>query len=91
MQKFLKFKKDVDLQELKQVLSDQRIILLRESQTTETIQIKLLGRLNEKEIRKAFHPFQIEKIYSEFPYPLKHKSYELLSFRSIGQLIKKIF
>ncbi|MDW7680945.1 MAG: hypothetical protein SCK70_10295 [bacterium] len=89
MEKFIKFKENVNLKQLTQTLSDSRIILLRESQTTNTIQIQLLDHLTEREIKQAFSPLEIAKIFNEFPYPLKHRRFSLPSFRSIGKLIKK--
>ena len=73
MEKFLKFKDDVSLQSLAGKLTDNRIIVLRESKITGTIQIRLLSKVSAKQIKEAFQPFVIEKIYDEFPYPLKNE------------------
>ncbi|OQX95585.1 hypothetical protein B6I21_04690 [candidate division KSB1 bacterium 4572_119] len=91
MEKFIKFKNKIELSELHKVLRDQRIILLRESQTTETIQVKIIGNLADKEIKQAFTPYHIQKIYNEFPLPLKHNSFNLLSFKPVIAMVKKIF
>ena len=70
MERFLKFKEDVSLKEISEKLSDDRIIVLRESKTTGTIQIQILEKLSTKEIKNAFRPYIVTKVYNEFPYPL---------------------
>ena len=91
MEKFIRFKEKVYLEDLRKVLADSRIILLRESQTTETIQIQVLSNITEKEIRLAFVPYQIQKIYDEFPYPFKHRRLAAFSFGSLLQILKNLF
>lgn len=71
MEKFIKFKEEVNLKDLSENLKDERIIVLRKSQTTDTVQVQVLQKLSTKEIKHAFDPYQVEKIYNEFPYPLK--------------------
>lgn len=71
MEKFIKFKSDVNLKDLSANLKDERIIVLRKSQTTDTVQVQVLKKLSTKEIKNAFDPYQVEKIYDEFPYPKK--------------------
>lgn len=71
MEKFLKFKGDVSLRSVSENLKDERIIVLRKSQTTGTIQIQILENMTNKQIKHAFSPLVISKIYNEFPYPLK--------------------
>jgi len=70
MERFIKFKEDVSLKLLSEALSDTRIIILRESKTTGTIQVKLLEKMTSKEIKTAFKPYAISKIFHEFPYPI---------------------
>lgn len=70
MERFLRFKEDVNLDDLKKSQSDNRILILRKSQTTNTIQIKVPDGMSSKEIKQAFRNFQISKIYNEFPYPI---------------------
>ena len=84
MEKFIKFKEAVSIKDLYNSLTDPRIILLRESQTTSTIQIQVLNDINNREIEKAFLPYRIKKIFNEFPYPLKSNGF-IISF------VKKIF
>ena len=70
MERFLKFKEDVSLKSLSERLSDERIIVLRESKTTGTIQVQILQKMSTKEIKEAFKPFKVTKVYHEFPYPI---------------------
>ncbi len=74
MERFIRIKEDVSLKALSNILSDERIIILRRSQATDTIQIQILENLSSKSIREAFRPYTVEKIYTEFPYPLKSGS-----------------
>lgn len=89
MEKFLKFKEKVSIRDLNNILKNPSIILLRESQTTETIQVQILDNLTDKDIRHAFAPFHIDKIFHEFPYPLKYKGHRSLSKISPLKNIKK--
>ena len=70
MERFLKFKEDVNLKALTEKFRDERIIILRESKTTETIQVQILNKMTNKEIRQAFKPLTVTKVYKEFPYPI---------------------
>jgi len=72
MERFLKFKEDVNLEDLQKAQSDPQIIILRKSQATNTIQIKVPDGMSSKKIKRAFGSYQIDKIYSEFPYPTKY-------------------
>ena len=72
MEKFLKFREDVNLEDLQKAQSDPRIIVLRKSQATNTIQIKVPDGMSSKKIKQAFGSYHIDKIYSEFPYPIKY-------------------
>ncbi|MBN1155223.1 hypothetical protein JXB12_09930 [candidate division KSB1 bacterium] len=74
MERFIRIKEEVSLQALSKILRDNRIIILRKSQTTDTVQIKILEKLSSRTIREAFRPYTVEKIYSEFPFPLKSGS-----------------
>lgn len=71
MERFLKFKEDVTSKTVSENLSDDRIIVLRKSLTTGTIQIQVLQKMSDKEIKNAFEPLIVTKVYNEFPYPLK--------------------
>lgn len=74
MEKFIKLKEDVNLRSLAKEMTDDRIIVLRKSQTTDTIQIKVLNKMSSKEIKQAFQPYTVVKIYNEFPYPISGNS-----------------
>ena len=79
MEKFIKFKENVNIKELEKLLSDERILLLRESKLTGTIQIKILSDISSKQIKKAFNPYKIKRIYNEFPYSNKKKRLALFN------------
>ncbi|MBN2012452.1 hypothetical protein JW960_24195 [candidate division KSB1 bacterium] len=70
MEKFIKLKEDVSLRTVAEQMTDDRIIILRESKTTGTIQIQLISKMSSRQIRDAFRPYTVEKIYDDFPYPL---------------------
>ena len=67
MEKFLKLKEEINLHTLAEQVKDDRIIILRESQTTGTIQVKVLRKMSSRQIRAAFQPYTVEKIFDEFP------------------------
>jgi hypothetical protein len=87
MEKFLKFKENVSLKALGENLTDDRIIILRESKTTGTIQIKTLKKMSAKQIKMAFKPFAITKIYNEFPYPTKYDHFLSMPILRLKRLI----
>jgi len=90
MERFLKFKEDVNLADLQKAQSDPKIIILRKSQATNTIQIKVPDGMSSKKIKQAFSTYQIKKIYSEFPYPIKYdglSKYFVLPFVKLMQKI----
>ncbi|MFZ5516514.1 MAG: hypothetical protein ACOY90_07730 [Candidatus Zhuqueibacterota bacterium] len=87
MEKFIKFKREVSVAELEKAQTDKRIIILRKSQTTDTIQIQVPKGMTSKEIKKAFGDFEVTKVYSEFPYPIQ---YEGLSRYFVLPFIKLI-
>ena len=89
MEKFIKFQEAVCIKDLYDLLSDPRIILLRESQTTSTIQIQVLNNISNREIEKAFLPYRVNKIFDEFPYPLKQNKLNIFSLRSVANIFKK--
>ncbi len=71
MEKFLKFKKEVDLATLQKAVKDPRVVVLRKSQTTDTVQIRVPEGMSNKELKKVFGLFEIAKVYNEFPYPIQ--------------------
>lgn len=90
MEKFLKFKKEVTLEELIRWQSDKRIIILRKSQATDTIQIKAPDGMSSREIKHAFGPLQVLKVYNEFPYPVRHEPFYKFLALPIWNLFQKI-
>lgn len=91
MERFIKFKDQVSAKGLANVLKDDRIIILRSSQMTGTIQVQILDHLSDKEIQKAFLPYEIEKIYLEYPYPLRNSRNLFFAFRSFFSIFKRLF
>ncbi len=90
MEKFIKFREEVDLADLQQAQSDPHIIVLRKSQATNTIQIKVPDDMSTKKIRHAFGSFHVEKIYNEFPYPIKYNGLLKYFVSPFMKLIHKI-
>ncbi len=90
MEKFIKFQTPVAIKELQRLLSDPRIILLRESQTTQTIQIRVLSEMSNRDIINAFSPFRVKKIFDEFPYPLKNIKSEFFNLNRVKKILKNL-
>jgi len=90
MERFLKFREDVNLRDLQNVQSDPSIIILRKSQTTNTVQVKVPEGMSSKRIKQAFGSYQIEKIYSEFPYPTRHDGLSKYFVLPFVKLMRKI-
>ena len=86
MEKFIKFANQVNIRGLSEEIQDERIIILRESKTTGTIQVKVIGQLSNRELKNIFKPHHIKKIYDEFPYPLHGKRLPII--KSIKDLFK---
>jgi hypothetical protein len=75
MERFLKFKDGVTLEDLRKSQSDNRVIILRKSQATNTIQVKVPDGMSSKEIKHAFGRLQVRKVYNEFPYPTSYEGF----------------
>ena len=90
MEKFLKFKEEVNLEDLQRAQSDPEIIVLRKSQATNTVQIKVPKGMSSKKIKQAFGSYQVEKIYNEFPYPIKYDGLAKYFVLPFVKLIHKI-
>ncbi len=86
MEKFIKLKEDVSLHSLVDLVSDDNIIILRESKTTGTIQIKVMQKMSARKIREAFKPYTVEKIFNEFPYPLSEDGFARMNWLRIKRL-----
>ncbi|OQX96404.1 hypothetical protein B6I21_01120 [candidate division KSB1 bacterium 4572_119] len=89
MEKFLKFKDEINLRELQDTISDPRIVVLRKSQTTDTIQVRVPSGMSNKEIKKVFGPFEVKKVYSEFPYPIQGDGLGKFLIWPIAKLIQR--
>jgi len=90
MEKFLKFKQEINLEDLQRAQSDPHIIVLRKSKATNTVQIKVPEGMSSKKIKRAFGSYQVEKVYNEFPYPIKYdglSKYFILPFVKLMQKI----
>ena len=90
MERFIKFKENVELEDLQKNQSDPQIIILRKSQTTNTVQIKVPEGMSSKKIRQAFSAYQIDKIYNEFPYPIKYDGLAKYFILPFVKLVHKI-
>jgi hypothetical protein len=69
MEKFIEFDPTVNLEDLKQALANHNpgIMILRLSKLTGTVKIKIDDALTKKDLKEAFQPFKIKKIYDDFP------------------------
>jgi len=90
MEKFIKFQNPVTIKQLQRSLSDPRIILLRKSQTTNTIQIRVLKDMSNREIINAFSPHRIKKIFNEFPYPLRNAKLAFVNLTNVKNIFRKL-
>lgn len=90
MEKFLKFKEEVNLEDLQRAQSNPQIIVLRKSQATNTVQIKVPEGMSSKKIKQAFGSYQVEKVYNEFPYPIKYDGLAKYLVLPFVKLIQKI-
>lgn len=70
MERFLKFKDEINLTELQHAVIDPRIVVLRKSQITDTIQIRVPEGMSHKQIKRVFGAYEVKKVYNEFPYPV---------------------
>lgn len=69
MEKFLEFDEGVTLENLKEALARHNpgIMILRLSKLTGAVKIKANDDLSKKDLKEAFQPFKIKKIYDDFP------------------------
>lgn len=89
MERFIKLKNEVSLTELQNAQTDSRIIILRKSQTTDTIQIQVPKGMTSKEIKKAFGAYEVTKVYTEFPYPIQYEGLSRFFILPFIKLIQK--
>jgi len=71
MERFLKFNEEIDLKELQDSVSDQGVIVLRKSQTTDTIRARVPQGRENRELKRVFGPYHAQRVYNEFPYPIR--------------------
>lgn len=69
MERFLEFDQEVTLAELNTVLAqrDSGIMILRLSKLTGTVKVRVPDGLSHRDIKRAFLPHKVKKIYEEFP------------------------
>lgn len=91
MEKFIRFREEIDMAALQRAQTNPQIIVLRKSQATNTIQIKVPEGMSAKQIKQAFGSFHVEKIYDEFPYPVGRSSWARYIIDPFLRLIHKLF
>lgn len=89
MERFLKFKEEIDLIELQNSLSDPRVIVLRKSQATDTIQVRVPDGMSHSQIKQVFGPYEVKKVYNEFPYPISGDGFSKYFTRPVTKLINR--
>jgi hypothetical protein len=69
MEKFIEFEEGVTLDDLNRALTKHNpgIMILRLSKLTGTVKIKANDNLSKKDLKEAFQPYKIKKIYDDFP------------------------
>ncbi len=69
MDQFIEFESEVTLEALQDSLSRHNpgIELLRVSRLTGTVKIRTEKKLSKRELKRAFRPHKIKKVYDDFP------------------------
>jgi hypothetical protein len=69
MERFIEFEDDVTIEQLQKALSqhDFGIMILRRSKLTGTVKVRTPEKVSKRDIKKAFRPYKIKKIYDDFP------------------------
>ncbi len=69
MEWVLQFETEVTLDELNRVLAEHNpgIFILRASKLTGTVKVRGEDRLSRRDIKRAFRPLKVKRIYDEFP------------------------
>ncbi|MFQ5823549.1 MAG: hypothetical protein ACE5JB_05795 [bacterium] len=69
MDRFIEFKQEVNIEQLEKALSKNNpgIIILRRSKLTGMIKVRTPVNISKRDIKRAFHPYNIKKIYDDFP------------------------
>lgn len=91
MDKFVKFRDSVEVDELARTVRDDRVFVLRKSRLTGTVKVRVVDHVSNRELKKAFEPYVVEKVYDELPVetvpesvPQKHTFSHLLK-RLLGR------
>lgn len=68
MERFVEFEQDVSMDELQHALTQHNpgVMILRRSKLTGAVKIRIEKNLTKKEIKRAFMPYKVKKIYSDF-------------------------
>ncbi|NIR49836.1 hypothetical protein GWO43_15040 [candidate division KSB1 bacterium] len=69
MDRFLEFENEVNMEDLKTALAENNpgILLLRLSKLTGTVKVRAEDTLSNREIKRAFSPYRVKRIYNNFP------------------------
>ncbi len=69
MDRFIEFAEAVSMEELKEVIdaNDPGVLILRFSKLTGTVKVRFHDSVSKREIKKAFLPYKVKKIYTDFP------------------------
>ncbi len=67
MDKFVKLRDSVDIDDLVRTVKDDRVFVLRRSRLTGTVKVRVVEHVSNRELKKAFAPYVVEKVYDELP------------------------
>ena len=69
MDRFIEFEKTVSFEDLKRALSVKNpgILILRHSKLTGAFKVRSESNLNNRDLKRAFQPYKIKRIYADFP------------------------
>ncbi len=75
MDRFIEFDSEVSMDELERALAvnNPGIMILRFSKLTGTVKVRALQKVSHRELKRAFLPYKIRRIYHDFPIS-KHTS-----------------
>ncbi len=76
MERFIEFDDGVSVEQLKEAVAANGadILILRFSKLTGALKIRVPDKLSKREIRRAFAPHKVRKIYTDFPLQKMPKS-----------------
>lgn len=69
MERFIEFEEEVTMDELQKVLQQHNpgVFILRFSKLTGAFKIKHPEDLSKRDLKRAFAPYKVKKIYDDFP------------------------